>query len=278
MDDEHDFEMVDGSSISSYELVEEPDAVLSAKLEAQEPKWETELIPDELKPMARTLYLIYAMCKKYPQLNQVKDTLKDMWCDGDQRLMTAVSFIEKGQIEQCASQLLKDATVYNKSRMVQEPCSEQGLEKIQKHQPLISNELQDMRAIFGLSTKPLKELIQYVFYNAEESGGSFNRSQFFEVIGRIIDTHSISQAKFHGLLDRLFDALDSKGEGRIDPHSLSIAASLLCHGTSEEKTQVAFLLFDLDKSKTITEDEMRGYYSVVFHVLFEVCARHNICA
>lgn len=264
-----DFELVDdGSSTSSYEIIEKHDSMPGNADEDAGIKWETELIPDELEPMARTLYLIYAMCKKYPRLNRIKHTLKDMWCDGDQRLMKSVLFIEKGQVDECALQLWRDARAYSAPPV---PVLPQGSEQVDKQRPQISEELREMRDLFGLTTKPLSELIDYFMYSAKECGGSFDRSQFLEVVGRVIDTHTdINEATVTRLLDRLLDALDTKGAGCVGPHDLSIAASLLCHGSSEEKTKVAFRLFDADHSHTITEQEMRAYYSVVFHVLFEL--------
>ena len=72
-----------------------------AKLNRSNSNWESDLIPDELKPSARTLYLIYIMCKKYKDLASSRDVLKDMWCEGDLKLMDAIGMIERGRVDRC---------------------------------------------------------------------------------------------------------------------------------------------------------------------------------
>jgi len=67
---------------------------------------------------------------------------------------------------------------------------------------------------------------------------------------------------------QLFELFDSNKDGKVDTMELVSGLSVLCKGTSEEKVQAAFDLYDLDGDGMISLEEMTHYLTSVYRVLY----------
>ena len=217
------------------------------KLNESTSNWDSNLVPDELSPSARTLYLIYVMCKKYEDLNNAKDTLKDMWCEGDLKLMDAVAEIERGRVERCREMLKKFAR-------------ERDLEACGH---IVQNEFSNIRKILGLSSKSISSVVKFLQMESSERKNTFDRREL---------RHSLSMISMDGdekekrrVIDRLFDSLlldDSNN--KVHLRDVCIAMNLFCQGSAKEKAVTTFKIFD-----TVSVSEMRTFLHISFSVLAE---------
>jgi len=221
------------------------------KLNTSNSNWEADLIPDELSPSARTLYLIYVMCKKYKDLN--RDMLKDMWCDGDLKLMDAVTEIERGRVDRCYEMLKQFAN---------EKALKSGGQIVQK-------EFSSVRKILGLSNKQMKDVVKFLRLESSDRNGTFDRKELRHSLSMISSDQDENEKR--RLIDRLFDSLlfDRSSNNKVSVRDVCIAMNMFCRGSADEKAAMTFEIFDANNDGVVSASEMQTFLHVAFSVLSE---------
>ena len=69
--------------------------------------------------------------------------------------------------------------------------------------------------------------------------------------------------------------IDVDGNKLADYTELSECLVLLCGGSIEEKVESAFLLFDIDDTKTFSMDEFTDFLGVMFRIFLNFLSSHN---
>ena len=62
---------------------------------------------------------------------------------------------------------------------------------------------------------------------------------------------------------------DKDGDQSIDFREFICGLSITCHGTREDKLRWAFNMYDIDKSGTITEDELTEIIRSIYNMMSE---------
>jgi len=65
------------------------------------------------------------------------------------------------------------------------------------------------------------------------------------------------------ILDAVFNAVNTDGDGYVSFTELALATSCAVHGTFEEKLALSFRLYDLNGDGVLTKDEMRQYIRIL---------------
>mmetsp|Transcript_1489 Transcript_1489/g.2277 ORF Transcript_1489/g.2277 Transcript_1489/m.2277 type:complete len:173 (+) Transcript_1489:507-1025(+) len=86
---------------------------------------------------------------------------------------------------------------------------------------------------------------------SSESEFTINRSQFAEAL-KIVAIKAADQE----ILDKLFTLFDKTGDGQVNFRQFVIGASVLVKGTTEEKLQLAFELYDTHQTGKVSKVEM----------------------
>jgi len=76
-------------------------------------------------------------------------------------------------------------------------------------------------------------------------------------------------------LRKIFVIIDVDGNKLADYTELSECLVLLCGGSIEEKVESAFLLFDIDDTKTFSMDEFTDFLGVMFRIFLNFLSSHN---
>lgn len=92
-------------------------------------------------------------------------------------------------------------------------------------------------------------------FRRESRRGRLQRSDFEAVMRRVMGVSGGAESR--GLMDALFSALDSDGNGSLDWSEFYCGLVMLCRGTMEERLEVAFHMFDSNGNGFIEEHELR---------------------
>lgn len=74
--------------------------------------------------------------------------------------------------------------------------------------------------------------------------------------------------KLHAILDTVFQAFDTDGDGLVDFCELSSGISVFCRGSQDAKIHAAFSLFDVNHDGVLSRDELATYLTSVFRMVF----------
>ena len=103
-------------------------------------------------------------------------------------------------------------------------------------------------------------------------GLALTQEQFCEgmlvVLGRLLPqgTFRATDATT-STLAKLFDRLDTNGDGLADMHELGAALSCLCGGSRDDKVEAAFELFDADGDGELSLEEVENFFVAVFRLM-----------
>jgi Ca2+-binding EF-hand superfamily protein len=70
------------------------------------------------------------------------------------------------------------------------------------------------------------------------------------------------------IVETLFDGFDPTGSGFVDFAEITTGVSILCGGTSDDRTRAAFQLYDINGDGFITFPEFQNYLSAVFRIMY----------
>eukprot|EP00936_MAST-01D_sp_MAST-1D-sp1_P000427 g427.t1 len=133
--------------------------------------------------------------------------------------------------------------------------------------------LQEVRRLTNLQVYDVKDIFTF-FGRSSDNAGQLSKQRFFRCFNKLIakaggqDTRDQQRAGF--VLEKIFNAFDTQGEGFVDFSELASGLSILCGGERGDKVEAAFSLFDFDGNGYITLEEMATYLHSVFRMLYEV--------
>jgi len=101
--------------------------------------------------------------------------------------------------------------------------------------------------------------------------GKCNKELFSKCLEKL-EEHGFKHPKETPFGDRLFQLLDTNGDGEVDLNEFVVGLSMLCKGTAEEKLALSFRAYDLDGSGSISEDEMKHMFKQAWLAGFKALA------
>lgn len=115
-------------------------------------------------------------------------------------------------------------------------------------------------SIDKLEITALQKKLREAASNAEGSDSyTISRVNFDEAIQSIENMEGSDSE----LLDRLFTMFDTSGDNQIDLRDFTVGISPLITGTVKEKIEFVFQMFDMDKTGTISQSEMKRAFTAV---------------
>eukprot|EP01120_Amphizonella_sp_Union-15-10_P003039 TRINITY_DN13340_c0_g1_i1.p1 TRINITY_DN13340_c0_g1~~TRINITY_DN13340_c0_g1_i1.p1 ORF type:complete len:195 (-),score=49.02 TRINITY_DN13340_c0_g1_i1:98-682(-) len=123
---------------------------------------------------------------------------------------------------------------------------------------LTKDELEELHKRTHFEQKELKEM--YKQFKKETPQGVINKKEFKEVM-KAMGVWDIF------LQDLIFNVFDSNKDGSINFQEFVTALSIMKRGTSDEKLEFAFQMYDFDGTKCITKESMttimEAFYKLV---------------
>ncbi|CAM9832819.1 unnamed protein product [Chrysoparadoxa australica] len=116
-----------------------------------------------------------------------------------------------------------------------------------------------MRAVFDLSdlhVTNLRGILAKVVHD-----GKLNRSRLSQVFNVVTGQHA------QAVLNRLFEMLDTDGDGVVEVQDFLSGLSALSAGSEEDKIRAAFEVYDLNGTGSVSFDEMCSHLTSMFKVI-----------
>ena len=94
--------------------------------------------------------------------------------------------------------------------------------------------------------------------------GKMTKKEFENVYRNFFKDGDASKFASH-----VFRTFDKNGDQSIDFREFICGLSITCHGSREDKLRWAFNMYDIDKSGTITEDELTDIIRSIYNMMTE---------
>ena len=94
--------------------------------------------------------------------------------------------------------------------------------------------------------------------------GRMTKKEFENIYNNFFKEGDASKFASH-----VFRTFDKDGDQSIDFREFICGLSITCHGTREDKLRWAFNMYDIDKSGTITEDELTEIIRSIYNMMSE---------
>lgn len=131
--------------------------------------------------------------------------------------------------------------------------------------------LEEVRRLSGLGERDVSEVID-VFNSVADKDGNISREAFnaaFEAIVETMDHTDGDARRAHSMVSRIFDLMDSNGDGVVDQAELGAGLSILCGGDNSSKVRKVFEMYDANGDGFISMPEMVNYLRSVYVVIYE---------
>jgi len=101
--------------------------------------------------------------------------------------------------------------------------------------------------------------------------GQVDRETFAVCLEKL-EAHGFRNPNDTPFADRLFELLDTNGDGVVDLNEFICGLSMLCKGTPEEKLALSFKAYDLDGNGSISEKELTAMFKSAWLTGFKALA------
>lgn len=122
------------------------------------------------------------------------------------------------------------------------------------------------------------DLIRYLKVALRNYEEGFEEDEFIEFMFKFAKQEKITayQKKIReSALRKIFVIIDVDGNKVADYTELSECLVFLCGGSIKDKVESAFLLFDIDDTKTFSFDEFTDFLGVMFRIFLNFLSHHN---
>eukprot|EP00009_Paramoeba_aestuarina_P008155 CAMPEP_0201519918 /NCGR_PEP_ID=MMETSP0161_2-20130828/10351_1 /ASSEMBLY_ACC=CAM_ASM_000251 /TAXON_ID=180227 /ORGANISM="Neoparamoeba aestuarina, Strain SoJaBio B1-5/56/2" /LENGTH=156 /DNA_ID=CAMNT_0047918107 /DNA_START=159 /DNA_END=626 /DNA_ORIENTATION=+ len=134
--------------------------------------------------------------------------------------------------------------------------------KQQEHTPEFSqNDIKQLQQQTNFQEVEVQTL--YSVFTKQAVDGAVDRDRFKESLS-MLETAGLKDLKNSPFADRLFDLLDSNGDGVVDLSEFITGLSMVCKGSMEEKLLLSFKAYDQDGNGFIDEAEMTALFKAAW--------------
>lgn len=140
--------------------------------------------------------------------------------------------------------------------------------------PLETMDLVYVKELTGLNKLNSEECFEELAHAVNDQG-KLEKAAFVAVMSRISGRNQMdpkNRQVFHAVVDAIFRAFasrDEDGYGQADFAELASAISVLCGGTSDDKAEAAFSLYDINGDNFIVPSEMVKYLASVYKLIYQ---------
>mmetsp|Transcript_18281 Transcript_18281/g.51603 ORF Transcript_18281/g.51603 Transcript_18281/m.51603 type:complete len:188 (-) Transcript_18281:212-775(-) len=123
---------------------------------------------------------------------------------------------------------------------------------------LKKEDLDDLQKETHFQGKELKSM--YKQFKKENPQSVISRDEFIDVLQQMGISDPVLQ-------DMIFRGVDAKNQGVLTFQDVAVALSIMTRGTTDEKLQFAFSMYDLGKTGYITKDGMTQVVTAFFNLV-----------
>jgi Ca2+-binding EF-hand superfamily protein len=137
--------------------------------------------------------------------------------------------------------------------------------------PLETLDLLFVKEITGLNKLDSEQCFEELAHAVNDQG-KLEKAAFVAVLSRISgrnQMNSTNRQVFHAVVDAIFRAFVSDEDQQADFAELASGISVLCGGSSDDKAEAAFSLYDINGDNFIVPSEMVKYLGSVYKLIYQ---------
>jgi len=149
--------------------------------------------------------------------------------------------------------------------------SDQG-ELIQQASDVASQNisLDEVRRITTLGKRNVQDVLE-MFALATDDEGYVSEEAFDSIFEELCkDSSQEDQDKLHLVLDKLYAAADSNGDGKLDYQELATCLVVLTGGNIQQRSAAAFHIYDFNNDGVIQKEELVRFLNSVYNVMYSM--------